>query len=214
MSEDSGQNRQDGQNTLEPGEVRFDAAGLVPAVMRDARRRRVLTLAYMNLEALEKTTASGEVWFWSRSRGELWHKGATSGNRQRVVSMCLDCDNDAILVDVEALGPACHSGAYSCFGDDDFDLARLEEIVRQRKRDMPEGSYVAKLFAGGRERILKKIGEEATELVIAASSEGRGRLVSEAADLVFHLVVLLENEGLSIADVEEELARRHRPAAL
>jgi len=190
--------------------VSFDDAGLVPAVMREAKRRRVLMLAYMNREALEKTIESGELWLWSRSRGELWNKGATSGNRQTVVGLRLDCDNDAILVDVEPQGPACHTGAYSCFGDDSFDLGRLEEIIRQRRRDMPEGSYVAKLFGGGRDRILKKIGEEATEVVIAATSEGRERLVSEGADLVFHLMVLLENEGLSMSEVEEELGRRHR----
>jgi phosphoribosyl-ATP pyrophosphohydrolase/phosphoribosyl-AMP cyclohydrolase len=190
--------------------VAFDDAGLVPAVMRDAERRRVLTLAYMNREALEKTIESGEVWFWSRSRRQLWHKGETSGNRQTVVGLRLDCDSDAILVDVEPQGPACHTGAYSCFGDDGFDLGKLARIVRQRKREKPEGSYVAKLFDGGRDRILKKIGEEATEVVIAATAEGRERLVSEAADLVFHLMVLLENEGLSMRDVEEELGRRHR----
>lgn len=201
---------QSGQPGVDPGQVKFDDTGLVPAVMRDRLRRRVLTVAYMNREALEKTIATGEVWLWSRSRGELWHKGATSGNRQKVVAMRLDCDGDAILVDVEPMGPACHTGDYSCFGDDSFDLGRVEEIVRQRKRDMPEGSYVARLFAGGRDRILKKIGEEATEVVIAATSEGKERLVSEAADLVFHLMVLLENEGLSMRDVEEELGRRHR----
>jgi len=189
--------------------VSFDDAGLVPAVMRDAARRRVLMLAYMNRDSLERTIESGELWLWSRSRGELWNKGATSGNRQTVVGLRLDCDGDAILVDVEPQGPACHTGAESCFGDDAFDIGKLERIVRQRMHDMPEGSYVAKLAAGGRERILKKIGEEATEVVIAATSEGKERLVSEAADLVFHLAVLLANEGLSLANVEEELGRRH-----
>jgi phosphoribosyl-AMP cyclohydrolase / phosphoribosyl-ATP pyrophosphohydrolase len=202
--------RADGQIAVEIDSVRFDETGLVPAIMRDARRRRVLMLAYMNRESLERTLATGELWLWSRSRGELWNKGATSGNRQKIVAMRLDCDADAILVDVEPQGPACHTGAYSCFGDDAFDLGRLAEIVRQRRRDMPEGSYVAKLFAKGRDRILKKIGEEATEVVIAATSEGRERLVSEAADLVFHLMVLLENEGLAMEDVEAELAARHR----
>lgn len=206
----NGQTGQDGRRRFDPGKVRFDSAGLVPAVMRDAARRRVLMLAYMSREALERTLVSGELWLWSRSRGELWNKGATSGNRQRVVAMRLDCDADAILVDVDPQGPACHTGAYSCFGDDAFDLGRLGEIVRQRRRDMPEGSYVAKLFAKGRNRIAKKVGEEATEVVIAATSEGRERLVSEAADLVFHLMVLLENEGLAMEDVEAELARRHR----
>jgi len=190
--------------------VSFDDAGLVPAVMRDAERRRVLMLAWMNRKALEKTIESGELWLWSRSRGELWNKGATSGNRQKVIGLRLDCDADAILVDVEPLGPACHTGAESCFGDDRFDFGQLARIVRQRRREMPEGSYVAKLFASGRDRILKKLGEEATEVVIAATSEGHERLVSEAADLMFHLLVLLENEGLSMEEVEEELGRRHR----
>jgi len=189
--------------------VSFDEAGLVPAIMRDARRRRVLMLAYMNREALDRTIESGELWLWSRSRGELWNKGATSGNRQKVIELRLDCDSDAILVDVEPAGPACHTGAASCFGDDAFDFGSLERIVRQRRQEKPEGSYVAKLFEGGRTRILKKIGEEATEVVIAATTEGRERLVSEAADLVFHLIVLLENEGLSLADVEGELGQRH-----
>lgn len=206
----NGQIGQDGLAAFDSSGVSFGADGLVPVVMRDARRRRVLTLAYMNREALDKTLETREVWFWSRSRGELWHKGATSGNRQKVVSIRSDCDGDALLVDVEPTGPACHSGAYSCFGDDAFDLARVEEIVRQRHRDMPENSYVAKLLAGGRERILKKVGEEATEVIIAATLEGRERLISESADLMLHFIVLLESEGLSMADVEEELARRHR----
>jgi len=189
--------------------VRFDESGLVPVVVRDGGRRRVLMLAYMNRQALETTAKTGDLWLWSRSRAELWNKGATSGNRQRVVAMRLDCDQDAVLVDVAPLGPACHTGAYSCFGDDAFDLARLQQIIAQRRRDQPEGSYVAKLVAKGREEILKKIGEEATEVVIAASTEGRERLVEESADLVFHLLVLLESEGLGLDDVERALAVRH-----
>ncbi len=195
---------------IDPFAVRFDERGLVPVVMRDASRRRVLMLAYMNRGALEKTVETGELWLWSRSRGELWNKGATSGNRQRVVSLSLDCDADAILVDVEPLGPACHTGAYSCFEDDAFDLGRLQQVVHERKLNMPENSYVAKLFARGRGKMLKKIGEEATEVVIAASMESRERLVEEAADLLFHLMVLLESEGTSLAEVEVELARRHK----
>jgi len=190
--------------------LKFDDSGLLPVIVRDARSGEVLTLAYMNAESLAKTLETGETWFWSRSRQELWHKGATSGNTQRVVAITPDCDGDAILVDVEPRGPACHTGARSCFATGRFSLAALEETLRARKNEMPDGSYSAKLFRGGRGKILKKIGEESAEVIIATLSEGRERVVSESADLLFHLVVLLVNEGIAFDEVVAELEGRVR----
>jgi len=187
------------------------AGGLTPAIIQDARTGEVLTLAYMNDEALRRTRESGETWLWSRSRNELWHKGATSGNTQRVVHIAEDCDRDALVVSVVPNGPACHTGARSCFdGVPRRTLDRLLEVLRDRHAQRPEGSYSASLFTAGRAKILKKINEEATEVVIAASHESRERLVSELADLVFHLEVLMVNEAIDWEDVEEELRRRER----
>jgi len=184
---------------------------LIPAIVRDARSGAVLTLAYMNEESLAKTRETGETWFWSRSRKELWHKGATSGNTQRVLHIAEDCDGDALLVTVEPRGPACHTGAMSCFADaPPRTLERLMSVLRDRHTNRPEGSYSASLFNGGRNRILKKIGEEATEVVIAASGEGRERMISEIADLVFHLSVLMVDEGIGWEEVEGELEKRAR----
>ena len=184
---------------------------LIPAIVRDAKSGAILTLAYMNDESLAKTRETGETWFWSRSRNELWHKGATSGNTQRVVHIAEDCDRDALVITVEPRGPACHTGATSCFADvPPLFLDRLMNVLRDRKATMPEGSYSARLFAEGRDKILKKIGEEATEVVIAAKGEGRERLISEIADLVFHLSVLMVNEEIDWSDVAEELERRAR----
>ena len=198
--------------------------GLVPAVVRDARSGAILTLAWMNEEALARTIESGETWFWSRSRSELWHKGATSGNTQKVVHIATDCDADALVVSVEPAGPACHTGATSCFDvipsgseesgraeardarDDMF--APLMATLRDRYEKRPAGSYSTYLFDSGRDKILKKIGEEATEVVIAAKGESNERLVSEVADLVFHLSALLVDAGLDWADVGRELAGR------
>ncbi|HJQ38698.1 MAG TPA: bifunctional phosphoribosyl-AMP cyclohydrolase/phosphoribosyl-ATP diphosphatase HisIE [Thermoanaerobaculia bacterium] len=185
--------------------------GLIPAIVRDARSGAILTLAYMSEESLRKTIDSGETWFWSRSRNELWHKGATSGNTQRVVHLAADCDRDALVVTVEPRGPACHTGAASCFDSvPPLFLDRLMNVLRDRKATLPEGSYSAKLFKEGRDKILKKIGEEATEVVIAAKGQGRERMISELADLVFHLSVLMVDEGLEWADVAEELRKRER----
>jgi phosphoribosyl-AMP cyclohydrolase / phosphoribosyl-ATP pyrophosphohydrolase len=187
--------------------------GLIPAVIRDARTGATLMVAWMNDEALKRTVESGETWFWSRSRSELWHKGATSGNRQHVVAMRLDCDRDTLLVDVLADGPACHTGAWSCFGDpfaDRLELGPLMSVLRQRNADRPEGSYAAKLFQGGVDRILKKIGEESSEVIIAVKGEPRERIVSEVADLCFHLSVLLVQQGIDWADVGAELERRKK----
>ncbi len=185
--------------------------GLIPAIVRDARSGAILTLAYMSEESLQKTIESGETWFWSRSRNELWHKGATSGNTQKVVHIAADCDRDALVVTVEPRGPACHTGAESCFaGVPPFFLDRLMTVLRDRKATLPEGSYSARLFKEGRDKILKKIGEEATEVVIAAKGQGRERMISELADLVFHLSVLMVDEGLEWGDVGEELRKRER----
>jgi len=183
---------------------------LIPAIVRDAKSGAILTLAYMNDESLAKTRETGETWFWSRSRNELWHKGATSGNTQRVVHIAEDCDRDALVITVEPRGPACHTGAASCFaGIPPPFLDRLMEVLRDRQATMPKGSYSARLFAEGRDKILKKIGEEATEVVIAAKGEGRERLISEIADLVFHVSVLMVNEGVEWGEVIDELRRRH-----
>lgn len=190
-------------------DLNFDEQGLIPAIVRDARNGAVLTLAYMNAESLQWTLESGETWFWSRSRRELWHKGATSGNRQRVVHLAPDCDRDALVVSVIPLGSACHTGAESCFADvPPLPLDGLLSTLRSRFVERPEGSYSAYLFNEGRDKILKKIGEEATEVVIAAKGQGRERLVSELADLVYHLSVLMVDEGIDWRDVEEELRRR------
>jgi phosphoribosyl-ATP pyrophosphohydrolase/phosphoribosyl-AMP cyclohydrolase len=191
--------------------VKFDANGLIPSIVRDAKSGAILTLAYMNEASLAKTRESGETWFWSRSRNELWHKGATSGNTQRVVHIAEDCDGDALVVTVEPNGPACHTGAFSCFAEvPQLPLDRLMSVLRDRHETRPEKSYSAYLFNEGRDKILKKIGEEATEVVIAAKGQGRERLTSEIADLVYHLSVLMVDEGMGWADVYEELGRRER----
>ena len=185
--------------------------GLIPAIVRDARTGAILTLAWMNQESLDKTTASGETWFWSRSRNALWHKGETSGNTQRVVHIARDCDRDALVVTVEPRGPACHTGAVSCFDGvppPALDLAGLMRVLRDRYVERPPGSYSATLFNEGRERIAKKVGEEATEVVIAALSESRERVVSEVADLLFHVSVLLTDVGIDWSEVGTELRRR------
>ena len=197
-------------------DVRFDERGLVPAVVQDARTRRVLTLAYMNEESLRRTLAEGETWFWSRSRSELWHKGATSGNTQRVVDLKLDCDGDAILVLVEPRGPACHTGARSCFGggveggDGDFGavLEKLYSVVEGRRRERPEGSYTTYLFEQGLNKILKKVGEESAETIIAAKEEDTAALTGEMADLIYHLVVLSVERHVTLGALATELSRR------
>lgn len=186
---------------------------LIPAIVRDARSGAILTLAWMNEESLRRTRETGETWFWSRSRNELWHKGATSGNTQKVVHIAADCDSDALVVTVSPDGPACHTGAASCFADVPpaaFDLEPLMQVLRSRKAERPEGSYTTALFNAGRDKILKKIGEEATEVVIAAKGETRERLVSEVADLVFHLSVLMVEAGVEWGEVGAELKGRAR----
>jgi phosphoribosyl-ATP pyrophosphohydrolase/phosphoribosyl-AMP cyclohydrolase len=206
--------------TLRPEDVRFDERGLVPAVVQDARTREVLTLAYMNAESLRRTLEEGETWFWSRSRSELWHKGATSGHTQRVVEVQLDCDSDAVVVLVEPRGPACHTGAVSCFApgevaqDEKFTaeigsvLGELYGVIEGRRREMPEGSYTTYLFEKGLNKILKKVGEEAAETIIAAKDGDAAALTAETADLVYHLLVLMVERGLTLEALGAELARR------
>src|SRR5918995_1814080 len=207
--------------TLAIDRVEFDDSGLVPVVAQDAATGDVLTLAYSNREAVEKTLSSGEAHYYSRSRSELWHKGATSGNTQRVVEVRLDCDGDALLYIVEPRGPACHTGEKSCFfttlaGEgvglapaDDREVPfgtmveRLAGTIAQRHREMPEDSYTASLIQGGKERL----GQKAVEVVVAALSDER--LSEEAADLVYHLLVLLEERGVGIEDVAKVLHDRH-----
>jgi len=208
--------------TLDVSQVRFDERGLVPAIVQDAVSKEVLTLAYMNGEALRKTLETGETWFWSRSRQALWHKGETSGNTQRVVSLAFDCDRDALLVRVIPSGPACHKGTTSCFeepdalsgetdGGDRFAiLNRLEALIASREAERPEGSYTTYLFEKGLDKILKKVGEEAAEVIIAAKNRSLEELRYETADLVFHLLVLLREAKLPLDEVLAELSRRHR----
>ena len=196
-------------------DVKFDERGLIPAIVQDANTREVLTLAYMNRESLEKTIETRETWFWSRSRNELWHKGETSGNTQQVIDLVADCDGDAIVVVVKPAGPACHTGARSCFDlkeqvDLGVLLAQLYTLIETRKRDRPEGSYTTYLFDHGLDKILKKVGEESAETIIAAKNEDAKPLVAEVSDLIYHLLVLLVARGVSLEDVRDELAQRRK----
>ncbi|CAM3902979.1 bifunctional phosphoribosyl-AMP cyclohydrolase/phosphoribosyl-ATP diphosphatase HisIE [Mesobacillus zeae] len=206
-------------------DIKFDAQGLVPAVVQDAATLEVLTVAYMSKESLTKSLETGETWFYSRSRQELWHKGATSGNTQRIVEMRSDCDFDALVVLVDAAGPACHTGAGSCFsgtiyaaeaGNDAGGglqiLQQLEKVIAERERDRPEGAYTTYLFEKGLDKILKKVGEEAAEVIIAAKNRDGEELKWEAADLLYHLLVLLKEQDVSLKEVLGVLADRHAGA--
>jgi phosphoribosyl-AMP cyclohydrolase / phosphoribosyl-ATP pyrophosphohydrolase len=239
---------------------KFDAQGLLPAVVQDAATGEVLTLAYMNAESLARTLQTGETWFWSRSRGELWHKGATSGHTQRVVDVRLDCDGDALLVRVEPRGPACHTGERTCFfrgadggaevneaaeaktnnggAQEKFSasatvvqveqkvslvgvpamelgilLQDLFVLIQERREQRPANSYTTYLFDSGLDKILKKVGEEAAETIIAAKNEGTKELTSEITDLLYHLLVLMAEREVSLRDILSELGKRAgRPA--
>lgn len=202
--------------------VRFDEQGLVPAIVQDAQTHEVLTLAYMNEESLQKTLESGETWFWSRSRNELWHKGETSGNTQAVVKLISDCDNDAVLIRVNPAGPACHTGKISCFhhtidtpentvaGTESFShtLEVLYRVIQSRERERPNGSYTSYLFDEGIDKILKKVGEEASETIIAAKNDDDGMFIGEVSDLIYHLLVLMVARGVGLDQVISELDRR------
>ncbi len=198
-------------------ELKFDEKGLIPAIVVDAITKKVLTLAYMNRESLEISMKEGKTCFWSRSRQELWLKGETSGNYQHIVSITADCDNDALVVIVEKDGPACHTGSDSCFTKDvwqsealhEFSLQGLMDLLIGRKIEKKEGSYTTYLFEKGIDKILKKVGEENTEVIIAAKADDKKETVYEIADLCYHVMVLMVEMGISIEDIHKELASRH-----
>ncbi len=198
-------------------QLKFDGDGLIPAVVVDADSKKVLTLAYMNRESLEISIQEGRTCFWSRSRQELWRKGETSGNVQHIVSIAADCDGDALLVEVKKDGPACHLGTDSCFSlpfyESDtlsaFSLEGLAALIEGRRTEKKEGSYTTYLFEKGLDKILKKVGEEATEVIIAGKAEDKKEAVYEIADLTYHVLVLMIQMGISVEDVRRELASRH-----
>ena len=198
-------------------ELKFDSNGLIPAVVMDAVSRKVLTLAYMNRESLAVSMEKGLTCFWSRSRQKLWLKGETSGNYQHIVSITADCDRDALLVLVEKEGPACHLGTDSCFTApvyqseelQEFSLNGLYGLLEERNRQRPEGSYTTYLFEKGIDKILKKVGEECTEVIIAGKAGDKKETVYELADLAYHAMVLMVQMGISVEDVHRELASRH-----
>ncbi len=198
-------------------ELNFDEKGLIPAIVVDADSKKVLTLAYMNRESLEISLKEEMTCFWSRSRQELWRKGETSGNRQHIVSITADCDRDALTVVVKKDGPACHTGADSCFNDlvfesdklSAFSLEALMEVIRGRKLEKKEGSYTTYLFEKGIDKILKKVGEECTEVIIAGKANDKAETIYEISDLVYHVMVMMIEMGISLEDVHNELASRH-----
>lgn len=202
---------------LQIEDLKFDEKGLIPAVVVDAESKKVLTVAYMNRESLQISMEEGRTCFWSRSRKELWRKGETSGNVQHIVSITADCDRDALTVEVVKEGPACHLGTDSCFNDlvylnpaqNAFSLEGLMEMLEGRKREKPEGSYTTYLFEKGLDKILKKVGEESTEVIIAAKAEDKAETIYEIADLAYHVLVLMVEAGISLEDIRQELASRH-----
>ncbi|MDX6531003.1 MAG: phosphoribosyl-AMP cyclohydrolase / phosphoribosyl-ATP pyrophosphohydrolase [Blastocatellia bacterium] len=208
-------------------DIKFDERGLAPAIVQDANTLQVLTLAYMNRESLERTLADRETWFWSRSRSSLWHKGETSGNKQRVVEVSVDCDHDALRILVVPEGPACHTGAQTCFHNElqeapkekpvDSSKADLGEVlnglyglIESRNRERPEGSYTTYLFEQGLDKVLKKLGEECAETIIAAKNDDQDALVKESSDLLYHLLVMFVERGLTLDQVRDELVSRGR----
>ncbi len=198
-------------------ELKFDEKGLIPAIIVDAYSKKVLTLAYMNKESLKISMEKGLTCFWSRSRQELWLKGETSGNHQHIVSITADCDKDALTIVVEKDGPACHKGTDSCFeypvwqSEDrhEFSIEGLYELLEGRKKEKPEGSYTTYLFEKGLDKILKKVGEECTEVIIAGKAEDKKETIYEIADLAYHVMVLMVEAGISVEDIQKELASRH-----
>ncbi len=191
--------------------------GLVPAIIQDNTTRNVLMLGYMNREAYEKTLATGKVTFWSRSRNCLWTKGETSGNFLNLVDIKVDCDNDTLLVRVNPTGPACHIGTDTCWGETNdanplLFLTELQDFINKRHEEMPEGSYTTSLFKDGLNRMAQKVGEEALEAVIEATNGTNDRLIYEASDMFYHLIVLLTSKGLRIEDIAKELKERHAPS--
>jgi phosphoribosyl-ATP pyrophosphohydrolase/phosphoribosyl-AMP cyclohydrolase len=192
--------------------------GLVPAIIQDATTRNVLMLGFMNEEAYQKTVETGHVTFWSRTRQTLWTKGETSGHFLNLVDMKVDCDNDTLLVKVHPIGPTCHTGTDTCWGEENkmednplLFLTELQDFINKRKEEMPEGSYTTKLFHDGINKIAQKVGEEALETVIEATNGTSEHLIYEASDLLYHLIVLLAEKGMRIEDVATELHKRHDP---
>ena len=197
-------------------ELKFDEKGLIPAIVVDDETGKVLTLAYMNRESLAISMEKKLTCFWSRSRQELWLKGETSGNYQHIVSITADCDGDALEVRVKKDGPACHTGAESCFHNpvlgekaDKFQLEGLYQLLQSRKKELPEGSYTTYLFQKVLDKILKKVGEESTEVIIAGKAEDKAETIYEIADLAYHVLVLMVQLGISVEDIRKELASRH-----
>ena len=198
-------------------ELKFDEKGLIPAIVVDALSKKVLTLAYMSRESLQISIEKGLTCFYSRSRQELWLKGETSGNYQHIVSITADCDRDALVVMVEKDGPACHTGEESCFFEpvyisderSEFSFDGLYSLLEGRKADLPEGSYTTYLFRKGLDKILKKVGEECTEVIIAGKADDKRETVYEIADLAYHVMVLMVEMGISVDDIRRELASRH-----
>ena len=198
-------------------ELKFDEKGLIPAIVQDFTSGKVLTVAYMNKESLKMTVEKGLTVFYSRSRQELWLKGETSGNYQHVVSIATDCDKDALLIKVNKDGPACHTGSDSCFdngvlidnGNEPFSLEGLKKLIEGRKTEKKEGSYTTYLFEKGLDKILKKVGEECTEVIIGAKGGSKEETVFEIADLTYHILVLMTEMGIDINDIKAELAKRH-----
>lgn len=196
--------------------LKFDENGLIPAIVVDAKTSKVLTLAYMNRESLKISMEEGKTCFWSRSRKELWRKGETSGNYQHIVKITADCDRDALTVLVEKDGPACHTGADSCFNEEiyhsdlnEFSLGGLMSLIEGRKSEKKEGSYTTYLFEKGIDKILKKVGEEATEVIVAGKGDDKAETIYEISDLAYHVMVLMVQMGISLEDIRAELASRH-----
>lgn len=198
-------------------ELKFNSDGLIPAVVVDYRSKKVLTVAYMNRQSLEITLDEGKTCFWSRSRQKLWRKGETSGNYQHVMEIKADCDKDALVIKVKKDGPACHRGTDSCFtntvyrrhGYQDFSLEGLVELLKSRKENPPAGSYTSYLFEKGIDKILKKVGEESTEVIIAAKADDKKETIYEVADLTYHVLVMMVEMGISVEDIISELSSRH-----
>ncbi|MFT8390802.1 MAG: bifunctional phosphoribosyl-AMP cyclohydrolase/phosphoribosyl-ATP diphosphatase HisIE [Sporolactobacillus sp.] len=209
---------------MKAADVTFDAQGLIPAIVQDAQSKEILMLAYMNQESLEKSIETGETWFYSRSRQRLWHKGETSGNTQKIISWSIDCDADTLLIKVNPAGPACHTGTYSCFTAEKTDqqeaaysssdryaiLAELEEVIAKRQAERPEGTYTTYLFNEGLDKILKKIGEETSEVIIGAKNHSVAEIEWEVSDVIYHTLVMLREEGIGFDRILRVLEKRHR----
>ncbi len=212
-------NRERKNKMLDINSLKFDEKGLIPAVVIDNKTKKLLTLAYMSRESLEISMEKGLTCFYSRSRGELWLKGETSGNYQHIISITADCDGDALEVIVEPDGPACHKGTFSCFNDtvwespeltgSQFSLEALMKLIEGRKTEKKEGSYTTYLFEKGIDKILKKVGEESTEVIIAGKADDKAETIYEISDLTYHVLVLMVQMGISIDDIKRELASRH-----